>query len=43
MHIDEHATLTFTNDRSPAEATGDRFVTSAWGTSTTRFEPFMPH
>ncbi|MFQ5946429.1 MAG: type IV secretory system conjugative DNA transfer family protein [Anaerolineae bacterium] len=43
MQFDEHAVLTFTNGKLPPEAAGDRFVTSAWGTFTTKLEPFAPH
>jgi len=41
--LEAEATAVFTNGRDPADAVNDRFATSAWGTFTTKFAPFLPH
>jgi type IV secretory pathway TraG/TraD family ATPase VirD4 len=41
--LDAEATAVFTNGKDPAGAVNDRFTTSAWGTFTTKFAPFLPH
>jgi hypothetical protein len=41
--LDAGAAAVFTNGRDPADSVNDRFATSAWGTFTTKFAPFLPH